>query len=137
MFPGRRPLRDAHIIATEVAGATRHEAETMTYRTFPCITYMGDLYWRGGWPWAVVGAFLFAIFYRIVSSYWYRFCGWSSLMSLSLLLYPATFFTAYPAGSLGETAWLWLWDLPKYIIVIFVIGWLASKLQKHDAPDIV
>jgi len=38
------------------------------------------------------------------------------------LVFPATFLIVYPAGSLGETFWLWLWDFPKYVVLIAFIG---------------
>ncbi len=34
------------------------------------------------------------------------------------MLYPATFLQAMPLGSLGETAWSWTWELPKYVGIV-------------------
>jgi len=40
----------------------------------------------------------------------------------------------YPAGSIGETAWLWMWDLPKYVVLIGMICFIAGKLPHKPAP---
>ena len=132
--PKTVPVRDAHIIAEEARGSSRQQAESMTYTSFYCISLGGDLYWRGGWPIVVLGSGLAAIAYRLVSSLWYRHAGWSSTWQILLLLYPATFLTMYPAGSIGETAWLWMWDLPKYVALIGMICFIAGKLSRKPAP---
>ncbi|MBM5784078.1 MAG: hypothetical protein FJ076_04375 [Cyanobacteria bacterium K_DeepCast_35m_m1_288] len=134
LVPKKVPVRDAHIIAEEIRGRSRKEAETMYYTTFHCVSFGGDLYWRGGWPIVAVGSALAAIAYRLVSSLWYRHAGWGSVWQILLLLYPATFLTMYPAGSIGETAWLWMWDLPKYVVLIGLICFISSKLPHMPAP---
>jgi hypothetical protein len=134
LAPKTVPVRDAHIIAEEIRGRSRREAETMTYTSFSCVSLGADLYWRGGWPIVVLGSALAAIAYRLVSSLWYRHASWSSTWQILLLLYPATFLTMYPAGSIGETAWLWMWDLPKYVALIGVICFIAGKLSRKPAP---
>ena len=45
----------------------------------------------------------------------------SGLWDFFVLVFPATFLIVYPAGSLGETFWLWLWDFPKYVALITLI----------------
>jgi hypothetical protein len=134
LAPKKVPVRDAHIIAEEIRGRSRNEAETMTYTSFHCVSYGGDLYWRGGWPIVALGSALAAIAYRLVTSLWYRHAGWGSAWQILLLLYPATFLTMYPAGSIGETAWLWMWDLPKYVGLIGIICFISGKLQHKSAP---
>ena len=134
LAPKNVPVRDSHIIAMEIRGRSRAEAESMTYNSFPCVSFGADLYWRGGWQVVVVGSALFGIAYRMLSSFWYRYAGWASAWQILLLLYPATFLTMYPAGSIGETAWLWMWDLPKYVVLIGVICFIAGKLPLKPAP---
>ena len=129
LVPKTVPVRDSHIIAEEIRGRSRTEAESMTYTSFPCISFGADLYWRGGWKTVAIGSVIFAIAYRLVSQFWYRYAGWSSTWQILLLLYPATFLTMYPAGSIGETAWLWMWDLPKYAILISTICFIQGKLH--------
>lgn len=135
LAPKTVPVRDAHIIAEEIRGRSRSEAETMTYTSFPCVSFGADLYWRGGWPIVALGSALAAIAYRLVSSLWYRYAGWTSSWQILLLLYPATFLTMYPAGSIGETAWLWMWDLPKYVALIGLVCFIAGRLSHKPAPS--
>ena len=128
LFPNKPPLRDAHMIDSEIRGSTRYQAETMRYRSFMCVSFGADLYWRGGWLWVWSGSAVFAIFYRCLAQVWYRWALPSSFVQLAIWVYPATFLIDFPAGSLGETAWLWLWDFPKYILLVVLIlaiqsGW--------------
>jgi hypothetical protein len=134
LVPKRAPVRDGHIIAEEARGRTRKEAETMAYTSFSCISLGGDLYWRGGWAVVALGSAFAALAYRLLSGLWYRLAGWQSTWRILLLLYPATFLTMYPFGSIGETAWLWMWDLPKYVVLIGLISVLAEQLPHKSAP---
>jgi hypothetical protein len=129
-----RPVRDAHLIAAQASGITREQAESRVYTSHDCVSLGGDLYWRGGWPIVVLGSAFAAIAYRLVSSLWYRHAGWTSTWQILLLVYPATFLTAYPAGSIGETAWLWMWDLPKYVVLISLICWIIDRLSPKPSP---
>jgi hypothetical protein len=133
--PKTTPVRDAHIIAEEVRGRSRQEAETMPYTSFACISLGGDLYWRGGWPAVALGAAGFAVFYRLVSGIWYQLASWTSSWQILIVVYPATFLTMYPAGSIGETAWLWMWDLPKYIVFIGLIHLITRWLNRSHTQS--
>lgn len=127
-----RPVRDGHLISAEVRGMTRREAETVEHKTTTCISFGGDLYWRGGWPWVLAGSAIFAIAYRIIAIIWYRYAGWGSWSSAVVALLPATYIQMYPIGTLGETAWLWLWDLPKYILVFGLAYIVMNKTWRHS-----
>ena len=120
--PNKASLRDAHMIAAEITGTPRIQSENQKYTSFMCVSYVGDLYWRGGWLWVVSGSLIFSLFYRFISQFWYKLAGMSGLWNLFALVFPATFLIVYPAGSLGETFWLWLWDFPKYVMLIALIG---------------
>ena len=126
-----RPVRDGHIISAEVRGMARKEAETVNHKTTTCISFGGDLYWRGGWPWVIGGSAVFAAVYRLIAVLWYRYAGWSSWSSAILALLPATYIQMYPVGTLGETAWLWLWDLPKYILVLCLVYIVMSQSRRR------
>lgn len=136
LFPKKVPVRDAHIIAEEVRGSSRIEAETKQYNGFQCVSYGGDLYWRGGWIAVVAGAIVFSLFYRMMSQFWYNYAQWNSTWQIMLLAYPVTFLTLYPVGSIGETAWLWMWDLPKYAITIAMIFLLTRWLNRSQTPTL-
>ena len=133
------PVRDAHIIAQEARGRSRLEAETMNHKYFPCVSLGGDLYWRGGWFGVIVGSSIAAIAYRLICWIWYRQASWDSAWQILLLIFPATFLTMFPAGSVGETAWLWMWDSDLYhrdpcnppcTPGIFVYGFVTSSCPR-------
>jgi hypothetical protein len=128
VVPKKIPVRDGHIIAEEARGRSRQEAESMIYTSHHCISMGGDLYWRGGWPIVALGSILTAIFYRIMSGFWYLLAGWESSWKILILLYPCTFLTMYPFGSIGETAWIWMWDLPKYVVLVGLIYVISARL---------
>nr|WP_272129243.1 hypothetical protein [Synechococcus sp. AH-551-E11] len=134
LIPKKIPVRDAHIIAEEARGRSRLEAETMNYRSFNCVSLGGDLYWRGGWFGVVIGSSFAAIAYRLICWIWYRKASWDSVWQILLLIFPATFLTVYPAGSVGETAWLWMWDLPKYVVLIFITQQITRRFKQGATP---
>lgn len=137
--PNKASLRDAHMIAAEITGTPRKQAENKQYTSFSSVTFGGDLYWRGGWFWVVSGSLIFALFYRFISQFWYKLAGMSGLWNIFVLVFPATFLIMYPVGSLGETFWLWLWDFPKYVALIAFIGFTGlgwnyfRNLTNHSA----
>ena len=131
LYPRRLPVRDAHLIAAEASGLSREEAEKKNYTSHDCISFGGDLYWRGGWGAVILGSFVFAVLFRIFSSFWYRFAGNEHWWSILLMMYPATFLQAMPLGSLGETAWSWTWELPKYVVLVGGVYLLRSRLGRE------
>ena len=137
--PNKASLRDAHMIAAEITGTPRKQAENKQYTSFSSVSFGGDLYWRGGWFWVVSGSLIFALFYRFISQFWYKLAGMSGLWNIFVLVFPATFLIMYPVGSLGETFWLWLWDFPKYVALIAFIGFTGlgwnyfRNLTSHSA----
>lgn len=130
LFPRKLPVRDAHLIAAEASGLSREEAEEKVYTSHDCISFGGDMYWRGGWGGVILGSFGFAGLLRVFSSFWYRFAGNEQWWSILLMLYPTTFLQAMPLGSLGETAWSWTWELPKYIAIVVAVFLLRSGVKR-------
>ena len=131
LYPRRLPVRDAHLIAAEASGLSRKEAETKNYTSHDCVSFGGDLYWRGGWVAVILGSFVFAVLFRVFSSFWYRFASNEQWWSILLMMYPATFLQAMPLGSLGETAWSWTWELPKYVALVGGVHLLRSRLGRQ------
>ena len=127
-----RPIRDGHIISAEVRGLSRKDAEEKIYTSFTCISLGGDLFWRGGWLWVINGSLIVGLFFRFVSSFWYRYSGWATWHSALLTIFPATYLQMYPFGSIGETAWLWMWDLPKYLLVMLVLVLMVGRIRHID-----
>ena len=125
------PVRDAHIIANEIRGSTREVSETKQYKYFSCVTFGGDLYWRGGWAAVVLGSILAGLAYRGLARIWYSCVDTVSSWGILLLAYPVTFLSLYPFGSIGETAWLWMWDLPKYVVFLSLLSLVGNKITER------
>ena len=120
--------RDAHIIAEQLENGTSRElAETKDYKSFNCVTFPGDLFWRWRWIGVLSGGFVFGIFYYAVTSVWRRFAALDSISGCLAFCFPASFLSLYPAGSLGETLWLWTWDIQKYIAIYLILRFLESR----------
>lgn len=122
LYPEKKELRDSHMIADEIQGSDRVDSETKKYSYFPCVSYVADLYWRGGWQWVWIGSLIFAVFYRLASQLWYVYGSPVNIIRFIVWIYPITFLVVIPASSIGETAWMWLWNLPKYIILGLIIS---------------
>jgi hypothetical protein len=39
-----------------------------------------------------------------------------------LLFFPATYLQSFPFGTVSETAWALLWELPKYLVLFWLLG---------------
>lgn len=125
-------VRDSHIIATELEGKTRKEAEEMVYTSFPCVSLGADLFWRGRWWGVVVGSIVFSLIYCWISRLWYSYASLDSYTGILVLAFPSTFIGMYPAGSVGETIWLWTWDIAKYGLVgLMILFWE----RRNAAPN--
>ena len=129
-------VRDSHIIATELKGKSRKEAEEMVYTSFPCVSFGADLFWRGRWWGVVLGSLIFAWLYCSVSALWYRHASLDAYTSTLILAFPSTFIGMYPAGSVGETIWLWTWDIGKYVLVGLMILFWESKSTSPSNEDV-
>ena len=54
---------------------------------------------------------------------WYRSASASgSSFQLLLLFFPATYLQSFPFGTVSETAWALLWELPKYLVLFLLLG---------------
>ena len=120
--------RDAHIIAEQLENGTPRElAESKDYYSFNCVTLPGDLFWRWRWIGVVFGGLAFGTFYYGITVVWRKLADLNSLSGCLVFCFPASFLTLYPAGSIGETFWLWTWDIQKYIALFVVLRILEYK----------
>ena len=120
--------RDAHIIAEQLEnGTSRQAAEAKHYVSFNCVTFPGDLFWRWRWLGVWLGCFIFGQLYYIFSVVWSKLIRLDRLSGCLAFCFPVSFLSLYPAGSIGETAWLWTWDIQKYFFLFIAIRFLESK----------
>jgi len=117
-----RSSRDAHIIAEQLErGIPAEVAESMDYRSFSCVSFVGDLFWRWRWIGVIIGTSAFGLMYYIFTIGWRRVIALDSLSGCLAFCFPVSFLTLYPSGSVGETFWLWTWDIQKYILLFLLL----------------
>ena len=129
IYPNRPELNDGHLIANEIMGKPDQGKYQGRYVSFKSISFGGDLYRRFRWPGVVIGSLIFALVYAGFCRFWYAFAAFNgSIYQLLLALLPATFLQGPPLRSVSETAWNWLYELPKYALLLFAIGMLIDFL---------
>ena len=119
LMPQRPLIFDGHIIAKGLQGLSLEGRE----RWFPCFSLPADLMRRWSVHGVLFGALIVAGFVQLLFRLWYRSISISgSTFQLLLLLFPATYLQSFPFGTVSETAWVLLWELPKYLLVFWLIG---------------
>ena len=117
ILPTRPEIFDGHLIAKEFQGV---KAEALW---FPCFSLPADLMRRWALPGVLLGSLATAAFLQILFRLWYSTVRISeSTLQLLLLLWPATYLQSFPFGTVSETAWALLWELPKYLVVLWLLG---------------
>ena len=98
---------------------------------FPCITTPADLWRRGGYISVGIGGLLIGLTIGILQAGWVwlgtRRAGISQVL---LVLLPATYIQSGIYGTLREVAWQLGWELPKYIVIIIVLGLLVMVVRR-------
>ena len=120
LIPTRPVLFDGHLIAKSLQGVPSGPKADVW---FPCFSLPADLMRRWGFPGVILGSLLLAAFVQLLFRLWYQTVSLSgSTFQLLLLLLPATYLQSFPFGTVSETAWSLLWELPKYLLVLWMLG---------------
>ena len=142
LFPDRPEINDSHLIANEIMGKPDQGKYQGRYVSFKSVSFGGDLYWRFRWPGVAIGSIVFAAVYTLFCRAWYAFAAFNgSVNQLLFALFPATFLQGPPLRSVSETAWNWLYELPKYALLLFAIGifidFLSGRMRsrRHSAEN--
>ena len=134
LLPDQPPIFDGHIIAKRLQGISPSRWSSVW---FPCISLPADLYRRfsiTGW---LTGSFFSALTIGIFSSLWKTIVTLPFVpvpFKLLLWSFPVSYIQSFPLGTLSESLWYFLWDLPKYLIA-FVILSKASVLLSKKLPS--
>ena len=123
--PNRPVLFDGHLIAKQLQ---RVKPSAWSNVWFPCFSLPADLMRRWSVPGLLLGSLLVAAFVHFLFRLWYinvRATG--STFQLLLALLPATYIQSFPFGTVSETAWAFLWELPKYLFVFLAMGTLVDR----------
>ena len=119
LVPNRPLIFDGHVIAKGLQGLSLEGREMW----FPCLSLPADLMRRWAMPGVLLGSVLVAAFLHFLFRLWYQTVSASgSTFQLLLLLLPATYLQSFPFGTVSETAWALLWELPKYLVFFWLFG---------------
>lgn len=130
-MPDRPEINDGHLIAKEIMGTPDAGMHEGRHIWFPGISFGADLYWRFRWPGVIIGSSLFGLGYALLCRLWYRLADLNrSTASALIAIYPATFLQGPPLRSVSETAWNWLYEFPKYVLILAVITLLIEALSR-------
>ena len=118
--PDRPVIFDGHLIAKQLQ---RVKSSAWSQVWFPCFSLPADLIRRWSLPGLLVGTLAVAAVVQFLFNLWYRTSSVSgNTFQLLLALFPATYLQSFPFGTVSETAWALLWELPKYLLVFWVVG---------------
>jgi hypothetical protein len=134
VFLTERPeVNDGHLIANEIRNRPNKGLVDGRFTSFWNVSFGADLYWRFRWAGLIIGSIIFGILYAYVSRLWYRYAGLNgNVYAVLAALFPATFLQGPPLRSVSETAWNWLYEFPKYFIVLLVVGLIIKTLIKRQ-----
>ena len=125
IFPGKPLLLDGNQIASTYTGI-KHD------RSSSNISFNADMYRRFGWFGIFIGNICFALFYACVIRYSFLIYSQNnSLVGFAFILLTFTFFINTPLSTLLGTIWIWLWDIPKYVLLFFAIDKITKMFVKN------
>ena len=86
-------------------------------------------------PGLLLGSLIAAASLQFLFRLWYKTVSVSgSTFQLLLLVLPATYLQSFPFGTVSETAWALLWELPKYLVAFWLLGaGVDGYLARTDA----
>lgn len=125
LMPHQPVIFDGHLIAKKLG---RADNNAWTDVWFPCFSLPADLIRRWSWPGLLLGSFLVASLVHLLFRLWYRTATISgSTFQLLVMLFPATYLQSFPFGTVLETSWAMLWELPKYILLFWMLGTVVDR----------
>ena len=131
VLPERPVLFDGHLIAKKLQ---RVRPSAWSKLWFPCFSLPADLMRRWAVPGLFLGSLIVAVMLQLLFRLWYQSVSVTrSTFQVLLLLLPSTYLQSFPFGTVSETAWSLLWELPKYLLLFWLIGsgidrYLARKV---------
>lgn len=128
LMKNRPVIFDGHLIAKRLQGISEMEGRFW----YPCISLPGDLYRRWSWQGIFLGGSLISIVFWGLCRLWYKSASYSKgTFRFLVLMLPVSYLQSIPLGTVQETAWGLLWELPKYLVTLFLIGWICDFTAKR------
>ena len=130
-LPNQPVIFDGHLIAKQLQYGS---IPVWSVNWFPCFSLPADLMRRWSLSGVFLGSTVVAAFVQYLIWLWYRTARISgSTFQLLILLLPATYLQSFPFGTVSETAWALLWELPKYLVVLWILGAFVDRyLSRAD-----
>ena len=129
VFPARPVVFDGHLIAKQLQ---RIQRSPWSEVWFPCFSLPADLLRRWSFSGLLLGSIAVAFCVQSLFFLWYRNISVpGSTYQLLLTLLPATYLQSFPFGTVSETAWAFLWELPKYLLCFWLIGAAVDSWLKR------
>jgi hypothetical protein len=120
LYPSKPLLLDGDEIIVSYTGIKND-------RSSGNISFYADMYRRFGWFGVFIGYIIFAIFYsRFIAFVFRMYYKQDALFGFLLILLCLTFLQYVPNNTLLTTFWIWLWDIPKYVLALMVLHKLAT-----------
>jgi hypothetical protein len=130
-MPNRPEVNDGHLIVKEIMGTPNAGTFEGRHVWFPGISLGGDLYWRFRWPGVAVGSAIFGLAYAGFCRLWYHLADLNrNTASVLVALFPATFLQGPPLRSLSETAWNWVYEFPKYLLILGIVCLIVETVSR-------
>lgn len=124
--PDRPEIFDGPRIAKALQGVPRG---TWADVWFPCLSLPADLWRRWGPTGLVAGSLVVAVVVNGLTALWCRCLTLpGSGFQLLLLFFPSTYLQSFPFGTVQETCWALLWELPKYLLTLWLLGAVVDRL---------
>ncbi len=121
--PGKKPLLDGN----EIASTYMDNREIFGSG----ISFSADMYRRFGWSGILAGNLCLGLFLGLFFRWVFRLQSrHHALWTVLLLVYFMSYFTSTPYSTLLGTAWIWLWELPKHLVVLYVFVLIAGAIDR-------
>ena len=101
-------------------------------RSFSTITFNADMYRRFGWKGIFIGNLIYGIFFGYFSRYIFRLYHKNAILGFLFLAYSVSWFRGFPRGTMLTTFWYFLWETPKYVLLLMV---LYSIVKHYTARE--
>jgi hypothetical protein len=122
LFRDRPILYDANLILIDYTGG-------YYTRTGKAISLTADLYRRFGWlgvPFGIAAGFAL---YGFFARHCYRvYFTKDALLGILLILFLFSYFQARPFSTVLTTWWLFFYEAPKHLILLFGLYWLSKRI---------
>lgn len=100
------------------------------------ISFTADMFRRFGWMGVVMGSLVIGVFHGRIYRFAFRMQrGPYRLYATLFVLYGISYLTSTPYMTMLETCWMWMWELPKHLLVLLLITTLVSVPSRQSRSE--